>query len=70
MWPETERRDPERADRRLVPRGGRRETDLPHPVVCRACGTAEHVRGLGRTSTGAWCHCQRCGSVWRLVPSV
>lgn len=64
-WPGHDRRDPARPDRRTHPRGGRRETDLPSPILCARCGDTEHVRGLGRTQTSVWCRCLTCGNVWR-----
>ena len=59
-----ERRDPMRVDRREVPRGGRRMSDLPHPIDCPNCGNVQTVKGLPNSRVVRWCHCQACGEVW------
>jgi hypothetical protein len=59
-----ERRDPARVDRRDLPRGGRRVTDLPHPIVCPNCAKIQNVRGLANSRVVRWCHCLSCGEVW------
>jgi hypothetical protein len=67
VWPNGERRS-STGDRRGSPRGGRRDYDLPHTVSCAHCGTQD-VRGLGRSWTGLWCLCGRCGFVWKVTPA-
>ena len=62
--PLNERRISSRFDRRELPRGGRRATDLPRPVICPNCGTIQDVRGLASGSVIRWCHCMACGEVW------
>lgn len=63
-WPFVDRRRAENVDRRRIPRGGRRATDLPHPIACVRCHEW-HVRGLWRAPSGArWCECRRCGHRW------
>jgi hypothetical protein len=59
-----DRRDPNRPDRRELPRGGRREGDLPHPITCPNCGKIQDVRGLANSRAIRWCHCTACGEVW------
>jgi transcription elongation factor Elf1 len=59
-----DRRDPNRPDRRELPRGGRREADLPHPITCPNCGKIQDVRGLANSRAIRWCHCTACGEVW------
>jgi hypothetical protein len=63
-WPDIDRRDPVRQDRRQTPRGGRRITDLPHPISCPNCGQSASVRGVHSSKVVRWCHCQACGEVW------
>ena len=58
------RRDPNRPDRRMIPRGGRRATDLPHPITCPNCGKIQDVKGLANSRVVRWCHCTSCGEVW------
>jgi transcription elongation factor Elf1 len=59
-----DRRDPNLPDRRNVPRGGRRASDLPHPLVCPSCGKIQDVQGLANSRVVRWCHCRACGEVW------
>ena len=59
-----DRRNPDRPDRRDVPRGGRRVTDLPHPISCPSCGQVQNVKGLASSRVVRWCHCKACGEVW------
>lgn len=58
------RRDPTKPDRRVLPRGGRRTGDLPHPIECPSCGKVQEVKGLPNSRRIRWCHCQGCGEVW------
>jgi transcription elongation factor Elf1 len=59
-----DRRNPDRPDRRDVPRGGRRAGDLPHPISCPVCGEVQDVKGLANSRVVRWCHCRACGEVW------
>jgi rubredoxin len=63
-WPAVDRRNPDHPDRRDIPRGGRRLSDLPRPVTCPTCGASRGVRGLPQSRTVRWCHCPACGEVW------
>jgi len=62
--PTEERRKSAGADRRDVPRGGRRVTDLPHPLVCPNCAKIHDVKGLPSSRVVRWCRCEACGEVW------
>jgi Zn ribbon nucleic-acid-binding protein len=64
-WPANEERR-RGADRRQVPRSGRRSTDLPEPVSCSACA-GHRVRGWLRTGDALWARCDGCGRVQRLA---
>ena len=59
-----DRRNPSLSDRRDVPRGGRRTSDLPHPITCPSCGKIQDVKGLANSRVVRWCHCRACGEVW------
>ena len=48
----------------MIPRGGRRATDLPHPMTCPNCGKIQDVKGLANSRVVRWCHCKSCGEVW------
>ncbi|RPI56871.1 MAG: hypothetical protein EHM55_03880 [Acidobacteria bacterium] len=59
-----DRRSPTQLDRRAIPRGGRRVSDLPHPIACPSCGAIQDVQGLPNSRVVRWCHCRACGEVW------
>ena len=63
-WPASQERR-HGLDRRQVPRSGRRATDLPGPVSCDRCASAQ-VHGWLRTGDALWARCDGCGRVQRV----
>src|SRR3954470_14670691 len=65
VWPSAEERR-QNAERRQVPRSGRRATDLPRPVTCDRCSGVD-VHGWLRTGDTLWARCAACGRVQRVT---